>query len=153
MFSAFFVVDGAGVPIFQLMDHPPESRVEFVENPHLFTGLMTAILSFLEDLDHGSPNEFETDRYSFFVLKGQLLTAVLVLEHSERVDGKNIKNILEKILSEFTLFYMTKFEPGKFFSMTKPEQEYFETRVRTWLRELFEFSELEEVRKLRESLW
>ncbi len=131
----------------------PSAEEGFSAEPFLLSGFLTITSSFLEDLEHGTPTEFKTDKYTFFVYKDQILLTVLVSQNLGAIDSKSVMSALEKIHAEFALTYMSKFKPGQIISINHYEQKYFEKRAKELLKQALYQNGDKAVKRIKESLW
>ncbi len=93
-----YIVKNDGVLLYY--NSSDKNKKQRVENAALFSGIISAIKSFLKELEIGDVQTFSTDENTIFIQTRSDLAYVFVINKKSNVDEKTVFNFLDEYSKE-----------------------------------------------------
>lgn len=149
MFKALYVITKAGIPLF--IYEPEHVRKTSEEAKTLFSGMLTALMKFLIEVEVGEVQDFVTESNRVSISSTTEYAIVLVSDIKTKLKDEDINTLLERAGSEITFILHNKTplsvitaEMDELFNMT------FKRITENWQKEI---SKTEASKKMHKSLW
>lgn len=154
MGTALYMIDASGIPLFHLVDEENLQNAELGKDPYLFSGVLSAIMTFLEDLKQGQLRKFQTEKLQIHIYNKDGFAVVFITENQKKIRQAKLNKLLQRMHLEFMFFYISTKRDDNLRIINTKELELLEKRLTQLLHEWEKQSEEENsIQEIRESLW
>lgn len=148
------MIDASGIPLFHLVDEENLQNAELGKDPYLFSGVLSAIMTFLEDLKQGQLRKFQTEKLQIHIYNKDGFAVVFITENQKKIRQAKLNKLLQRMHLEFMFFYISTKRDDNLRIINTKELELLEKRLTQLLHEWEKQSEEENsIQEIRESLW
>ena len=124
-----------------------------IENATLFSGIISAIKHFLEEVEAGTIQEFQTNEKKIYIKNMDTLNLILIVDKKKVIDSSTIQNFLEKVAGKLSTI-IEQFELKKEIHWNDKAIDEINLITDNIFKEFQLFcSESEASKKLMDTLW
>ncbi len=149
MFKALYVITKAGMPLF--IYEPEHVSKTSEEARTLFSGMLTALMQFLIEVQVGEVKDFVTESNRVSISTTEEYAVVLVSDIAIKISDEDVTLLLDRARAELSLILHNK-SPMSVVSNELDDifNETFKRIVENWEKEI---SKSEASKKMQKSLW
>ena len=149
MFKALYVITKAGIPLF--IYEPEHVNKTSEEAKALFSGMLTALMQFLVEVQVGEIKDFKSESNRVSISTTAEYAIVVVSDLSTKLSEEDLSLLLERSRAEISLMFHNK-SPLSVISIELDElfPSTFKRIVSNWEKEILKS---EASKKMQKSLW
>ncbi len=152
-----YIIDESGIPLLYL-DNPLKTKSTKITpdmpEEFLFSGLVTAIMSFLEEMNQGKLKGFQTEKSNIFIYKLKTFSVIVVTDLNANIRVEELTELLKQLSLEVSFKLNSVPNQQEVWIVDESELKDLEDRIVQLLTEWStKKNEDPAVKKVRDSLW
>ncbi|RMG28595.1 MAG: hypothetical protein D6732_18795 [Methanobacteriota archaeon] len=152
MVAAIYVLNNNGIPILSVTD-PLHRKATSTskDDTYLFSGILSAIMSFMEEIKAGKLRKFNTELKTIHLYRNKEFSIAVITDMNDSTEEAVIETLFSKIETE--IFFFLNKAKGEISLIPESEYEKLEQKIISIINEVKSKEDEEAVRRIKESLW
>lgn len=150
--DAIYILNNTGIPIVNVVEPlNDKSNVQAKDDSYLFSGILSAIMSFMEEIKAGKLRQFNTELKNIHLYRNKDFSIAIITDLNDSIEPSLIEEMFKKIETE--VFFFLNRAKGEISFLPETEYEQLEQKIVTIVREIKSKEDEEAVKRIKESLW
>lgn len=153
MVEAVYILNNSGIPILSMVQPLKESVSDNQDaESYLFSGILSAIMSIMEEINAGMLKKINTDRRYIHLYRNNDFSIAIITNLDDTLEDSVVEEIFSQIETE--IFFFLDKSKENISLISDSEWEVLEKKILSIIRNTYSDQEDQQaIKRIKESLW